>query len=79
MWPTGPPVGIMEFGWCSVVLLVCVSACTAPGHSRSNSSADSLIEYCESNGAIGRVGPLTCILSPGGGEDTGEGDSAESL
>jgi hypothetical protein len=37
------------------------------------------IEYCVRNGAIACVGPLTCILSPSGGEGRVRGDGGESL
>jgi hypothetical protein len=35
-----------------------------------------VIEYCVSHGAIARVGPLTCILSPSGGEGRVRGMAA---
>ena len=34
-----------------------------------------IIEFCISHRAVARI-PLTCLLSPTGGEETGEGDGS---
>jgi hypothetical protein len=58
MWPTVPTWWNHVIRVMLVILLLFVSACTAPGHSRSNPSAHSL------DGGL--AGPLTSGNGDGG-------------